>query len=786
MDTATDKVYELLPVIYRLRDAEQGYPLRALLRVIAEQVDVIENDIEQLYNNWFIETAQDWVVPYIGDLIGYRPVHEAGEPGDPNTVQGDVRNKILTPRREVANTLHYRRRKGTLSLLENLANDVAGWPARAVEFFKLLGWTQNLNHQNLGRARTVDVRDGNALDLLDGPFNRIAHTVDVRRVNSTLTRGCYNIPSVGVFIWRMKSYPVTYSQACCLEKPGPHCYTFSTLGNDAPLFIKPDPKFTPQNIAEERNLPTTIRRRELEADLRRTAKDPTYSSRYYGENKSLAIWAGDWAGHEKGNDPNEPIPPKVILVADLSDWHYTPLKGQIAVDPVLGRIAFPSDQLPGRDSHSAAHRMRGVRVSYHYGFSADMGSGEYDRLLRQPADAKTTLVKNVRELAKALAPWRSDSSIFDDQPSNGVIEITESGAYTLPFHITLKAGHSLQIRAANRKRPVIRLLDYQTDLPDALYVAMMPGSRFTLDGVIVTGRPVHIEAHESVAAPNAPEKESCDNGNPAPKGSSRQFQGENNIQSSFCAGEVVIRHCTLLPGWEIEHDCEPKRLTEPSLELFNIRARVRIEHSILGSLQVNEDQVHSDPISITITDSIIDATGGEREAIGAPGCPVAHAVLTIQRCTVFGIVQVHAIKLAENSIFTNCLNVARRQLGCMRFCYVPENCRTPRRYNCQPDLVCKPILKDFAQGAVTEQEKDRRIAIELLRVAPQFTGRRYGQPGYGRLTVTCAVEIRRGADDESEMGVFHDLYTPQREANLRTRLDEYTPAGMDTGIIIET
>jgi hypothetical protein len=33
------------------------------------------------------------------------------------------------------------------------------------------------------------------------------------------------------------------------------------------------------------------------------------------------------------------------------------------------------------------------------------------------------------------------------------------------------------------------------------------------------------------------------------------------------------------------------------------------------------------------------------------------------------------------------------------------------------------------------------------------------------------------------MGAFHDLYQPQRQANLRVRLDDYTPAGMEAGII---
>ncbi len=52
----------------------------------------------------------------------------------------------------------------------------------------------------------MDLRRGDALELLDGPFDRLAHTVDVRRINSHRTLGRYNIPSVGLFVWRLKSY----------------------------------------------------------------------------------------------------------------------------------------------------------------------------------------------------------------------------------------------------------------------------------------------------------------------------------------------------------------------------------------------------------------------------------------------------------------------------------------------------------------------------------------------------------------------------------------------------
>jgi hypothetical protein len=68
-------------------------------------------------------------------------------------------------------------------------------------------------------------------------------------------------------------------------------------------------------------------------------------------------------------------------------------------------------------------------------------------------------------------------------------------------------------------------------------------------------------------------------------------------------------------------------------------------------------------------------------------------------------------------------------------------------------------------------------------VAPRFTSLRFGDSAYGQLARDGAEEIARGAQDESEMGAFHDLFLPQRVAGLRARLAASTPAGMETGII---
>lgn len=737
-----DRLYELLPVIYRQRDVAQGYPLQALLRVIAEQVNVVEADMDQLYENWFIETCQDWVVPYIGDLIGYQPVHEAGEPGDIATTQGSQRNKILVPRQEVANTIRYRRRKGTLALLELLAHDVAGWPVRAVEFYGLLGWTQGLNHLRLAHGRTADLRQGNALDLLGSPFTGLAHTVDVRRINSPRRSGWPAINGVGLFVWRLKSYSVAETPAYCLEQVGPHVYAFSALGNDTPLYNRPQPEAEPTHIAEPLNLPIPIRRRPFEERVERDGKKAAQASAdFYGAGKSLLIWAPDWP--RKGAP--QPLQNSQIIPADLSDWQYTVPRNYIAVDPELGHILFPANQLP----------KQGVRVTYHYAFSADMGGGEYPRTLSQPAGAVIYQVRGKDELQKTLAAWdEHNPAAFDQQPERAVIEIMDSGVYTLPIRIHLKAEHDLQLRAANGMRPIIRLLDYMADRPDAFTVTGEAGSRFTLDGLLINGRSLQILGPE--IDPDAPP-----DAHPA---------------EDLC--RLTIRHTTLVPGWMLDNNCEPRRPNEPSLELINTGAHVHIERSILGTIQVTADQVRTDAITIHLSDSILDATGSDCdgpacEALGAPGWPLAHAVLTVLRSTVIGKVFVHAIDLAENSIFMSRVRVGRRQRGCMRFCYVAPGSRTPRRYQCQPDMV------EQAVAAGDTQAKER----EQLRVRPQFNSTRYGTPTYCQLALTCSPEIRRGADDESEMGAFHDLYQPQREANLRSRLDEFTPAGMDAGLI---
>jgi hypothetical protein len=59
---------------------------------------------------------------------------------------------------------------------------------------------------------------------------------------------------------------------------------------------------------------------------------------------------------------------------------------------------------------------------------------------------------------------------------------------------------------------------------------------------------------------------------------------------------------------------------------------------------------------------------------------------------------------------------------------------------------------------------------------------RYRDPGYGQLRQATDKSIRQGATDEGEMGVMHALFQPQRETNLRIRLEEYLRFGLHAGV----
>ena len=128
-----ERLYNLLPTIYRIRDASQGEPLRVFMDALESEFRIVEQDIDALYDNWFIETCDDWAVPYIASQIGvYNPV--------------DTRKLFPGQRRQVADTIAYRRRKGMVAILEHVLRDVTGWYVRLLEYWHLLSLTPHMRN----------------------------------------------------------------------------------------------------------------------------------------------------------------------------------------------------------------------------------------------------------------------------------------------------------------------------------------------------------------------------------------------------------------------------------------------------------------------------------------------------------------------------------------------------------------------------------------------------------------------------------------------------------------
>ena len=739
-----ERLHSLLPAIYRLRDVEQGEPLRALLAVIETEFAALESDIAGLYANWFIETAEEWVVPYIGDLLASRPLHS-------------VSAGTYSRRAYVANTLAYRRRKGTASMLEQLARDVTGWPARAVEFFELLATTQHVNHPRAANLRTPDLRDPNEMDLLDTPFDSAAHTGEVRRIASG--RGKYNIPNIGLFMWRLQSYPVERGTARAVGTDGR--YTFSPLGYDAPLFNNPQTETDITHLAEEINVPGELRRRALHDDLeayRQALVDgQTPHGVYFGDQPVVRIYT---------NGQTEAIPTEEVDVCDLSsppaspdDWRrppatksYTTADGlpatlpiQVGFDPVLGRLAFRTDEVPAQ-----------VEVSYSYGFSSDVGGGPYDR--RESVDESLT-----REVGWQVGVGKSAAAVggehvfdnlqaaveaWNDQPAGtaGVIAVLDSATYeedlTGVFKIVIPEGSQLTMVAA--------------DWP-AVDVADSPGQQQRSVGRLAAeGLRPHVQG--SIEVEGTGPDDSSSSGELVLNG--LLVEGSVTVLPGGL-GSLQLSHCTLVPG-------EGGLVVDPAPTPGGQHASpsISIDRSICDKVDL--------PVHVTdllVEDSVVSS--GAESASGAPAVVAPGAAADVRRSTVFGAATVRSLE-AENSIFTGAVTATRRQIGCVRFSYVAEGSSTPRRYHCQPDLA----LRDVSD--VAERDSIR------TRLRPTFTSIAYGDPAYAQLSGSCAEELRTGDEDGSEMGVFSHLQQQQREINLRTSLDEYLRFGLQAGIFYST
>lgn len=772
-----ERLYQLLPAIHRQRDAEQGEPLRALLAVLEQELEAVEADTARLYDNWFIETCDEWTVPYIGDLLGARAIRPVPGAG-------------VSMRAWVANTIAYRRRKGTALVLEQLARDVTGWPAVAVEFFQRLVTTQHMHHIRARPAGTASVRNAAAAGLARasaGAFDPFAHTLDVR--NADTRGGRYNIPHVGIFLWRLRA------QFLGAGAPGPASamatadfvsarrqpdgfWHMHPAGVDAPLFNRPRTETggSISGAAREEHVAAPLRGLALHAELERLrAGQLQPPPRFMTEPEPVLRVFAQLAG--------EPLPVEIpredLCICEIPDTVElaVPTPRVAALDVQRGRLAFP-----------AALEVERVWLHLAHGSMADVGGGPYDRGAAVRAASAA--------LASGSAADPAHGGFFDPgvwQLGVSHLLAPQAGRIVPSLRAAIEAWHT-HIDAADAdpalpRTGVIVVMDSLSEIDDAAALELRIPARAQL--LILAGqwpllpiagappgslerRPGRFEARQVRAhwqgrlqVRGTADADAADAGALFLHG--LLLQGPVLAQGAL--GQLELAHCTLLPDAVL--GAQHLRVGADSPRLL-----LRLLHCISAPVVV------TGPVrGIEVADSIVGLGVAEGEAaLDAPEAP-----LDLQRASCFG--RVHGLTLsASDCIFDAPATAERRQTGCVRFSYVPPGSQVPRRYRCQPQLEIDTRLAALrAQAAAANttvgaaQEDALREEIEAT-LRPLFQSRRYGDPALGQLELRCPRQIRAGAASGAEMGAGEQLHQPQREANLRDALQEYLRLGLSAGV----
>jgi hypothetical protein len=733
-----DKLWSLLPAVYRAEDTDQfdsNGPLRETVNRIGAQAAILRRSIDRLWEDQSIETCDDWIIPYIGDLFATNLVANL-----------DARGQRL----DVAKTIYYRRRKGTLAVLEEIASDITGWDAKVVEFFRRLGRTRHAFDPAIGVPKAendaiaalqlaeslvgsltrtgigglADVRNVYGASKAHSAFDEFYYTADFRRGRGQV--GWHNIPRLGVFLWRLKSFGVNPTTPV----PVASCvgwFTFDPTGRDIPLFARAsrtsDAYGSNWVSPAEAQLPTPISQPLFDANEKLPLDDSAV--RLYPDSLSVL------------STPTPAVDDDIIAPDNLK------------LRPARGRFEYTG-------SSAFASPPADIWVKYHYGFSSEIGAGPYDRRLGRkapPTPGQPKIVSGGVILTGA-----------NGVPSSGTLTLGDSLTYPGVDDISVQG--QLTLRADNKQRPLIRLPEGQPGSSTEWIVTGEKGSCLVLDGLFIGG-------------------------------------GDVVLRGDFDC--VTITCCTLDPG------SSPGATSDasPPLGTFVLAAdgrdlvptRLWIEQGTIGTLTV--ERSITGPIhtraggkveTLVITDSIVqaipnstpgtlssppDGSPPDSSPPESPPRPLpADAALALYdsevqlfRCTVLGEIFVHRLDASE-CILRDYAEVDDTQHGCVRFTAWADGSVLPRKYE----------------------------SVRIPPGAPLFTSTDFGQPGYLQLLPTAdsailAVSdptaapqntISAGAEDGSEMGAFAREKNPIKERGLLIKFQEFMPAGLVPVVIYVT
>jgi hypothetical protein len=826
------RLWQMLPTVYRSADTDSfdaPGPLRELINRIGAQVAVVRRSIDRLWADQSIETCDDWVIPYIGDLLGTNLVHNL-----------DARAQRL----DVAKTIHYRRRKGTLEVLEELAHDVTGWTAHVVEGFRRLARTRHGLDPAVGPAAFPRAAPGDVATLLQvegltglltgGPAGGLAdlrsrhgaalantafdegfHMADFRADRGAV--GHFGIPKLLVFLWRLRSFPVVQGTPVTVAGCAGQ-YVFDPTGREIPLFLPPPPPTLPDDFSESW---TPAREWQVPGPL----------------TSSLETAITD-PGTSPPPPPRPPYPDTGVPARYGlgGGWQLT------EIWPEIGRFAAA----PGPGSPPEP-----LTVDYHYGFSSTIGAGPYDRDLLgdPPAVVGTeTKVTGGTGLDTALTGAGKKGTVTIGDSS---APVPESLTYTKLATVGSSAApiDSVLVRAGPSLRPVVR-----PAAGAAPWVFTGGGeAQLVLDGLTVSGCDIVLRGSfdtvritactvdPGTAAEGSPPVATAADGTPlAP---SRIFVEADPAAPPGQAGairQLLVDHCILGPirtrfGGSVETltitdsivqglpattgpAYTPADIFDPPLLARGLLANGPVPAALRAAMPSRAvDALHAyaaaEPSLSQQAGLPPEVLAALNTLVGGPSRydPALFAMVDLSA----GVLELAAEAAAAGSARPAALNRGLIDesfpvaLGVAALAVADATVQLTRvtvlgRIAAHRLFASDSILRDFtavddvqdgcvrfsayASGSAIPRQYESAV---ITPGAPIFTSDSYGHPGYAQLLETAdaaiagpvGASISTGAENSSEMGAFSADLNPVKEQGLLIKYAEYMPLGLTPVIV---
>src|SRR4029077_9000633 len=201
-----------------------------------------------------------------------------------------------------------------------------------------------------------------------------------------------------------------------------------------------------------------------------------------------------------------------------------------------------------------------VRVDYYYGFSAEIGGGQYSRLLEEGQDV---VIRVPDQFATIQAALNQAAAQLVDPKVNAVVEIQDNEYYLETPSLAIPAGKTIELRSRDGARPVLVLAN-------DFIVTGGDESALQINGLLIGGGSILVPANDGAGNPNR----------------------LNRLQ---------LTHCTLFPGHTPQIGSVAAQPAAPRLVLEATDLRLTIDRCIVSSIRID------DTCEASITNSIVDA-----------------------------------------------------------------------------------------------------------------------------------------------------------------------------------